>query len=202
MASAPVPSPLTTLISKTGSHPINALTTQILHDLQYQHLWTSLQIHTPSEDRVTSSSTGDQQQQRYSTPLISGIPPHRIYTHPDEQLYMLESGLREEDILPERVFVFPTAQGQSWSLRKMAEVFDYISDTEEPSLSGGDGEINGAKVVPANLAEYYKQKDKARAMKAWGGKRVLLAMTNRGMGGDGTIVYYVIQEGIVKPRQN
>lgn len=199
MASGPEPSSLTTLISNTGSHPIDALTTQILHDLQYQHLWTSLRIHTP---RVTSSST-EQQQQHYSTPLISGIPPHRIYTHPDEQLYMLESGLRDEDILPERVFVLPTAQGQSWSLRKMAEVFDYIPDTEEPSLSGGDDEINGAtKVMLANLAEYYKQKDKARATKAWGGKRVLLAMANRGMGGDGTIVYYIIQEGIVKPRQN
>ncbi|OXV10119.1 hypothetical protein Egran_02119 [Elaphomyces granulatus] len=201
MASAPEPSSLTTLISNTGSHPISALTTQILHDLRYQHLWTSLQIHTPSKD---SPSTGEQQQQHYSTPLISGIPPHRIYTHPDEQLYMLESGLRDEDILPERVFVLPTAQDQSWSLQKMAAVFDYLPDTEErPSLSGGDDEVNGStKAVAAHLAEYYKQTDKARATKEWGGKRILLAMANRGMGGDGTIVYYIIQEGIVKPRQN
>jgi tRNA-splicing endonuclease subunit Sen15, fungi type len=34
-------------------------------------------------------------------------------------------------------------------------------------------------------------------------KRVLLAMkAHQGMGGDGTIVYYIVQEGEVKPRQN
>jgi tRNA-splicing endonuclease subunit Sen15, fungi type len=34
-------------------------------------------------------------------------------------------------------------------------------------------------------------------------KRVLLAMkAHEGRGGDGTIVYYIVQEGEVKPRQN
>ena len=34
-------------------------------------------------------------------------------------------------------------------------------------------------------------------------KRVLLAMMSQnGMGGDGTIVYYITQEGAIKPRQN
>lgn len=34
-------------------------------------------------------------------------------------------------------------------------------------------------------------------------KRVLMGMTAAsGMGGDGTVVYYVVQEGEVKPRQN
>jgi hypothetical protein len=53
---------------------------------------------------------------------------------------------------------------------------------------------------PANdkLAEYEGKKQE----KYWGGKRALLAMVNRGIGGDGTVVYYVILEGNVKPRQN
>ncbi len=34
-------------------------------------------------------------------------------------------------------------------------------------------------------------------------KRVLLAMkAHEGKGGDGTVVYYIVQEGEVKPRQN
>ncbi len=34
-------------------------------------------------------------------------------------------------------------------------------------------------------------------------KRLLLAMRAReGQGGDGTVVYYIVQEGEVKPRQN
>lgn len=34
-------------------------------------------------------------------------------------------------------------------------------------------------------------------------KRVLLAMlAHNGMGGDGTVTYYIMQEGDVKPRQN
>jgi hypothetical protein len=34
-------------------------------------------------------------------------------------------------------------------------------------------------------------------------KRLLLAMlSHQGKGGDGTIVYYIMQEGDVKPRQN
>ena len=34
-------------------------------------------------------------------------------------------------------------------------------------------------------------------------KRILLAMlAHNGMGGDGTVTYYIMQEGEVKPRQN
>lgn len=190
----PPPSALTTLSTTTTTTnkptPQSATTTQILHNLQHQHLWTSLKTHVlqPLDPSADSGSPAY---------LISGVPPHRVYTHPDEQLYLLEKGLREDDIPAERMFVIPTAQGQAWSLRRMAAVFDSVTETEGDE----DGEGDDGEKVEA-LKAYYAQRKKARETREWGGKRMLLAMVDKGMGGDGTVVYYVVQEGAVKPRQN
>ncbi|EAL88254.1 hypothetical protein KXW98_001337 [Aspergillus fumigatus] len=208
---APEPSALTTLLTSTSSssNPLSATAIQVLHNLQHQHLWTSLQIHDLqiSNSSVSPSSTSTSTDKLSSSPsyLISGIPPHRIYTHPDEQLFMLERGLREDDIELERMFVIPTAHGQSWSLRKMAAVFDALPEDEDESnaQSLDDAKASGNNAEKAaKLTEYYEYRRKARVTKEWGGKRLLLAMVDRSMGGDGTMVYYVVQEGAVKPRQN
>jgi hypothetical protein len=198
----PIPelSQLSELIDSTSAstNPQAATTLQILHNLQHQHLWTSLQIH-PSPSNGTSSEP-----QESCPPLISGIPPNRVYTHPDEQLYMLEQGLREDDLRPERLVVIPTAQGQNWSLRRMAAVFDALDDI----TTGADDEADLETRPPVEgdkaqkLEEYYQRREKANATLEWGSKRVLLGMVNKGMGGDGTVVYYIVQEGEVKPRQN
>lgn len=115
---------------------------------------------------------------------------------------MLEKGLRDEDLKPERVFVIPTAQGQSWNLRRMAAVFDALSEievaAEQEDTSDGDVDSEKAK----KLQEYYERREQASATQEWGGQRALLAMVDKGMGGEGTVVYYVVQEGEVKPRQN
>lgn len=194
------PSALTKLVESASAsgNPLAATTIQILHNLQHQHLWTSLQIHDISTSDIPESSTYDAPQT-----LISGIPPHRVYTHPDEQLYMLEKGIVEDDLRPERLFVIPTAQGQKWSLRRMGAAFDSLAalenfETEEALLSSESVDPEKA----TKLDEYYERKEKARETKEWGTRRALLAMTNRGMGGEGTVVYYVVQEGEVKPRQN
>jgi hypothetical protein len=190
------PSALTRLIDSASAsgNPLAATTIQILHNLQHQHLWTSLEIHDISETSIASDAPPT---------LISGIPPHRVYTHPDEQLYMLEKGIAEDDLRPERLFVIPTAQGQSWSLRRMAAAFDSLAILElsesEEALSSGES-VDPEKAQ--KLDEYYERKANARETKEWGTRRALLAMTNRGMGGEGTVVYYVVQEGEVKPRQN
>ncbi|KAI9931851.1 hypothetical protein ASPWEDRAFT_375062 [Aspergillus wentii DTO 134E9] len=194
----PEPSALTNLISASSvpGHPLSATTTQILHNLQHQHLWTALHIH---DIQLPTDPSSPEDQQSKSGFLISGIPPHRVYTHPDEQLYMLERGLRDADIELERMFVLPTVQGQSWSLRKMAAVFDSLPEGEEEPSSY---EVSDKEDKAAKLQEYYEYRTKARATKEWGSKRLLLAMVDKGMGGDGTVVYYVVQEGAVKPRQN
>ncbi|KAE8349369.1 hypothetical protein BDV28DRAFT_62651 [Aspergillus coremiiformis] len=211
----PEPSALTTLIANSApSDPLSAATIQILHNLQHQHLWTSVQVHDIKIPNLNASSppagsVATSPEDQSATPfLISGIPPHRVYTHPDEQLYLLERGLREEDVELERMFVLSAIKNQPWSLRKMAAVFDSLPDeaeiqAAEVSMNGGEelGE-GGSKEKAAQLAEYYEYRKRARLTKEWGGKRLLLAMVDRGMGGDGTVVYYVVQEGAVKPRQN
>lgn len=106
--------------------------------------------------------------------LISGQPPTHVYTHPDEQAYNLEHDIQLADLPVPREWVLPMAQGEKWTLRKMSAVFD--------GLPEADGE---------------------RLAKGWGGKRLLLGMAGRGgMGADGTVVYYLVGEGEIKPRQN
>ncbi|KAJ5678891.1 hypothetical protein N7462_007135 [Penicillium macrosclerotiorum] len=194
----PKPSALTQLIESVSAseNPFAATTIQVLHNLQHQHLWTSLQVH---ELDAASATNG-------LSMLISGISPHRVYTHPDEQLYMLEQGIREDDLPAERLFVVPTAHGQTWSLSRMAAVFDALPRAE--TSSSEDSSLTYRAEDPEDpekakkLEAYNKRREQAQATNEWGSRRVLLAMVDRNMGGEGTVVYYVVQEGEVKPRQN
>jgi tRNA-splicing endonuclease subunit Sen15 len=104
--------------------------------------------------------------------------------HPDEQVEILktehESG-KSIAQFPEPEWVLPTHLGEGWSLQKFAEIFDSIETL--PPL------------------EYKQDKEEAVGQK-WRGKdrqkRLLLATVHD----DSTIVYYIMHDGIVKPRQN
>lgn len=190
------------ITSSNQEAPHLATAAQVQHNLEHQHLWTSLTGYTIPGD---STQTGPLQAPQESIPLISGYPPHRVYTHPDEQLYMLENKIQEDDLQPERMFVVPTTQGQPWSLRHMAVVFDRLPEFIEQAREN-DGSL-GVKSADdpekaEKLAKYYAKKAEAGRTKEWGSQRLLLAMIDKGMGGDGTVAYYVVQEGEVKPRQN
>lgn len=182
----PAHSALSALIageSQTPADPVAALTLEVFHNLQHQHLWTSLQIHEPRSLSPLQS-----------TPLISGTPPQAVYTHPDEQLYMLENGIRTEDAIVEREWVIPTAQAQKWSIRRLAEVFDSLPNRSEDIQVPDSGRQN----VSDKAVEYERKKRE----EPWVGKRLLLSVVNRRNCGDGTVVYYTVLEGTVKPRQN
>lgn len=183
-SSAPPPSAVTSLLASELETPssTSAVALEILHNLQHQHLWTSLQVHEPQTPTPQS------------TPLVSGIPPQPIYTHPDEQAYMLEHGIRPDETPAEREWIVPTSQGEKLTLRRLASVFDGLPGrNEDLQLQLLDHEKSNK-----TIEEYINLKKKGE----WGTKRVLLAMVNRGMGGDGTVVYYMTLEGSVKPRQN
>lgn len=183
--------------------PHLATAAQVQHNLQHQHLWTSLTGYTiPGE--TTQANPLDAPQE--PIPLVSGYPPHRIYTHPDEQLYMLENKIKEDELKPERMFVVPTVKGQAWSMRHMAVVFDRLPEFTRQAREQ-DGELLNATTAgdlekQEKLARYYTKKEEALQTGEWGSQRVLLAMVDKAMAGDGTVVYYVVQEGEVKPRQN
>lgn len=189
-----IQSPNPTKASHTHEPYYHHLASQVLHNLQHQHDWTALTIHTHSP---LSSPPSD----LLPRPLISGLPPQRIYIHPDEQVELLKQEKarksekkgsdgqgRIEEVVREREWVLPTHLREKWSLRKFAEVFDGIGDVP-PEPDGNE--------VESGVGDGRGTRD-GKTEKRRGGKRVLLATVDT----DSTIVYYIVHEGIVKPRQN
>lgn len=172
--------PTTTTQSPHPPHLQN-LALQTLHNLQHQHQWTDLRIH----HYCTSNTSSSAQRKLLPRPLLSGLPPQRLYIHPDEQIALLQaqkeiggSGLGE--VKSEREWVCPSQLRERWSLRRFGEVFDGIG-VEVPGFDDGEEEEDGA------------DGNKWRTT-----KRVLLATVDD----DSTVVYYIVHDGIVKPRQN
>ncbi|KAI0526605.1 tRNA-splicing endonuclease subunit Sen15 [Xylaria bambusicola] len=131
----------------------------VLDNLKYQHDWTGLQIltHSPTDSKS------------FIRPMVSGLPPRRLYVHPDDQIAMLKSSaIPDGRILdtPEVEWVLPTHISEKWTLKKFAAVFDSLP------------------------AQFSAHPDRP--------KRIVLATIH----GDSTIVYYLLHDGLVKPRQN
>ena len=126
------------------------LTLAVQRNLQYQHDWTCLELcNLPGQQR----------------PLIRGLPPKRLYVHPDDQIMALDN----ERATGERVqldaeveLVLAVHLTERWSLARFAGVFDAMHGSSPR------------------------------------GKRILLATLHN----DSTVVYYVMHEGMIKPRQN
>ena len=152
-----------------------ALALQVMYDLQYQHDWSSLDIHSHSSTSASNAAS-------LLRPLISGLPAHHVYIHPDDQVDILKQGLTDKDVPVDREWVLPTHLREKWTLRRFAEVFDAIDET--PS----GAQARSAATDDQN--QYHGSRKR--------GKRLLMAVVND----DSTIVYYIVHDGIVKPRQN
>lgn len=90
------------------------------------------------------------------------------------QIQLIKEGISEEDVEAERVWVVPSVLRERWTLRVLGEVFAGVPSPWE--ARGKEG-------------------------RKWPGddtKRALLATVDE----DSTVVYYVVHDGIVKPRQN
>ncbi|KAI1505496.1 tRNA-splicing endonuclease subunit Sen15 [Biscogniauxia marginata] len=96
---------------------VQQLANSVFDNLKYQHEWTELQIvtHSPINNSLLPR------------PMISGLPPRRLYLHPDDQIEMLRSHrgpkARIEET-PETEWVLPTHLAEKWTLRSFASVFD------------------------------------------------------------------------------
>lgn len=168
-------------VAYSDSHHNLAL--QIAHNLRYQHLWTDVRLHTTSTTNAAD----------LSRPLLSGIPPTRLYLHPDEQIELLQkqkeagkSGMPELE--PQREWVLPSHLREKWTLRKFGETFDTIGTVPK----GKDGQ----ELFPDESAA--PNRTDANAWREKLPKRLLLATLDD----DSTVVYYIVHDGIVKPRQN
>ncbi|KAJ6439988.1 tRNA-splicing endonuclease subunit Sen15 [Purpureocillium lavendulum] len=130
---------------------VDNVTRTVMSNLQDQHDWTDIDIH---------------EGQGFPRPLIRGLPPKRLYLHPDDQIEALAHERSTGEKLfqdPELEWVLAVHLIENWSLSRFAAVFDSIP--QEP----------------------------ARRTKRF----VLAAVHN-----DSTVVYYLMNEGMVKPRQN
>lgn len=94
----------------------------------------------------------------------------------------------------------PTHLREKWSLAKFAAVFDSIDVVPLPPGEEGPGDSGGGTIE--NRDEGGEEGEMRRKTigvgTRRGGKRVLLGT----IGDDSTIVYYLVHEGVVKPRQN
>jgi tRNA-splicing endonuclease subunit Sen15, fungi type len=172
---------------KEGSHDAHliALAVQIRHNLQYQHRWTKLTLHTvsPLDGKALPR------------PIISGLPPRKVYVHPDEQVEMLLQDAKQSKETnseaqrpkqgnesgnsapaPELEWVLPTHIREEWSLSRFSGVFSKISEVPPDEDQS----------APAVQSKWRRT------------KRLLLAI----LSDDSSIVYYIVHDGIVKPRQN
>ncbi|ORY17950.1 tRNA-splicing endonuclease subunit Sen15, partial [Clohesyomyces aquaticus] len=173
-----------TMLSTSHLPSLHALAVQVQYNLQYQHSWTDLRLHT-------HSPTANEPLPR---PLLSGLPPERLYVHPDEQIQLLKDAERRrkakqkegEDIgildvqaRPELEWLLPTRLGEKWTLRRLSEVFNVITAVPpEPDAT---------------------DKDDHRPTNPWRATKRLVLAT---VGSDSTVVYYIVHDGVVKPRQN
>jgi tRNA-splicing endonuclease subunit Sen15 len=133
-----------------GSGAVNNISHAVLHNLADQHDWTYLELCDGPE---------------HHRPLIKGLPPKRLYLHPDDQIAALAHEQTTGQKLlhdAELEWVLAVHITESWSLAKFAAVFDSMPNS-------------GAQP-----------------------KRIVLATLHN----DSTVVYYIMHEGMVKPRQN
>jgi len=164
--------------SQHGPH-LHHLAAMVLHNLQYQHEWTSLRVHTHSSSNHL-----------LPRPIVSGLPPRRAYIHPEEQAEILKA---EHDTgkpitqEAEQEWVLPTHWDEKWSLKRFAELFDAI---EVVPPTEGLGEDDEEEEETSTVG--YKWRGKNRQ------KRVLLSTVHD----DSTVVYYIMHDGLAKPRQN
>lgn len=155
-----------------SSPPLDGLTRLVLNNLENQQDWTNITTH----DELSRPR-----------PLISGLPPRRMYVHPDEQIETIKAekalGQRiAQD--PEYEWVLPIHLSEKMSLGAFAAVFDSMD-----------------ALPPSAVASEELGQDCPR-WKEWRGskrsKRVVMAVVHD----DSTVVYYMMHDGIVKPRQN
>ncbi|TKA30991.1 hypothetical protein B0A50_01959 [Salinomyces thailandicus] len=174
---------------------LHHLALQVAHNIRFQQEWTDIRVHYRPSARTTAAAL--------PRPILSGLPPRRLYVHPDEQIDVLRQQ-REQgkagwpDLAAEREWVLPTHLRETWALRRFAEVFDALATV--PAEDEGSGLFpapNGAR-RPQQSQQSQQQGDDVSKWRRSQPKRLLLSTVDD----DSTVVYYIVHDGIVKPRQN
>ncbi|AEO57812.1 hypothetical protein MYCTH_2304457 [Thermothelomyces thermophilus ATCC 42464] len=154
---------------------LEALTKVVLNNLRYQHDWAQVQAHT---------------QPNLPRPLLYGLPPKRLYVHPDEQIDIIKAEKERGERIPQEPeveWVLPLHLSEKWSPAQFAALFDAID-----ALPPGAADLAVPSGEPGREEQWRLWRGPKR------GKRILLATVQD----DSTVTYYWIFDGLVKPRQN
>lgn len=89
----------------------------------------------------------------------------------------------------DREWVLPVDLREKWTLRQWAEVFDSIPAEPPGPKDALDEEHGGVRL---------DGKDDPVSLERRRKKRLVMGIVS----GDSTVVYYIVHDGIVKPRQN
>ncbi|KAL1839023.1 hypothetical protein VTJ49DRAFT_1923 [Mycothermus thermophilus] len=157
--------------------PLDNLAKVVSHNLAYQHDWKWV-------ERLSSSP----QASPLKRPLLYGLPPKRLYVHPDEQIDLIKAEKARGKPIPQEPeveWVLPLQLSEKWSPAQFADVFDAIDAI--PPGRGGEAPEGLDPDAPWMLWRGPKR-----------GKRILMATVQD----DSTVTYYWIFDGVVKPRQN
>lgn len=115
---------------------------------------------------------------------------------------------------PEREWVLPTQVREKWSLRRFGEVFEGIEVVppepadSEPVVSGEKTQEEKAKddadddTGATDSRRSETETEGATSQPARNKWRTLKRVVLATLDDDSTIVYYIVHDGIVKPRQN
>ena len=155
---------------------VDALAKIVLNNLENQHDWTGVQIHTQAD---------------LQRPVIYGLPPKRLYVHPDEQVALIKAEKDRAQRIPqppELEWVLPLSLAEKWTPAQFAAVLDTLDNI--PPTNGSDDGSDDAD--DEGIAEWRQWRGPKR------GKRILLATVQD----DSTVTYYIMHDGLVKPRQN
>lgn len=92
----------------------------------------------------------------------------------------------------EREWVLPTHLAEKWTVREFALVFDAVG----PVPPGPGADTDDAE------HEYEKENSRNRVGGGWRGEKRQKRMMLATLHDDSTVVYYIMHDGLVKPRQN
>lgn len=158
---------------------LDSLAALVLINLKDQHDWTEVQTHD-------TFSTNDSLSNHRPRPVLSGLPSRRLYVHPDEQIEALEaerSTGQQINQEPEFEWVVPVHINEKLSLQYFAAIFDSLDVLPPGALSREEAQSD-------QFGRRWRLSSR--------GKRFLLGVIHD----DSTISYYLMHDGIVKPRQN
>lgn len=155
---------------------LGALINVVHNNLEFQHDWADVQeCIRPNLSRS----------------LLYGLPPKRLYVHPDEQIDIIKAEKERGEPIPQEPeveWVLPLHLSEKWSPAQFAAVFDAID-----AIPPGGTDREHASDAEGGVEEQWRL---WRGPKR--GKRILLATVQD----DSTVTYYWIFDGLVKPRQN